>query len=374
MQLTCSQSELAQALSLVSRAVPAKPSHAILGNILLEAIGGGGKINLTAFDLVFGIKSSIEASVINPGTVAVPAKVFSDIVSKLPNGDISLHLEQIDDGTVLRIKHKRNKYDIRVVSADEFPTLPVSQSKPIAIQSSFLLSGLRATIFTASSDESKGVLTGVNLIIDKHLIRFGSTDGHRLSTIELDNELESIPASITIPAGSLAELEKVLSKTSASEDIVSLFIDDAQVIFEWNNQRLVARALESQFPDYRQLVPVQFDRMSQCDRKELISAIDRLASLNGSFVKIHFNSKSQQMALSSVAQSTGEGLDIIDAQISGDEVIICFNAEYLIEGLKSLSSSEVQIHSNQPLKPVVFTPVGGIKQRYLMMPIEERSL
>ena len=372
MQLTCKQSELSQAISLVSRAVPSKSSHPILGNILLEA--ADGKISLTAFDLTFGVKSSIDAGVAAPGAIAVPAKIFSDIVSKLPNGEISLNLDQVDDGTILRIKHKRNKYGIRVVDADEFPQLPVSESSPMLIAVDTLLTGLRGTLFAASPDESKQVLMGVNIAFDKHTIRFGSTDGHRLSTVELPNDSKLILPSLTIPASSLSELEKVLAKTNSGEGVVNLFVDDFQLIFEWQNQRLTTRALEAQFPDYRQLIPNQFSRLATCDRKDLISALDRLSSLNGSFVKIDFNPESQHLALSCVSQSTGEGLDIMDSQISGDPISICFNVEYILQGLKSIMSSEVQIHSSEPLKPVIFTPVGGIRQKYLMMPIEPRNL
>lgn len=370
MQLVCKQSELNQALSLVSRAVPAKPSHPILENILMDV--SDNKISFTGFDLSLGVKSTTDAVVTVPGCIAVPAKVLTDIVSRLPEGDVSLSLEQVGEGSILRIKHKRNKYDIRVVDPSEYPELPQASSNPITLQSSLLLSGLRGTIFAASPDESKGVLTGVNLRIDKTAIRFATTDGHRLSAVEIANEFDTSSASITIPAKSLSELEKMLAKTSASDDEIKLFIDDFQIIFEWGNQRLTTRALEAQFPDYPQLLPKQFEKTVTCDRKELISAIDRLSVLNVSnnTIQVDFDIESQQMKLHCISQSVGEGEEIIDCSVTGYDISVAFNADYLIEGLKSISSTEIQLNINKPLMPVVLNPVGGLKQRYLVMPVE----
>lgn len=374
MQLTCKQSELSQALSFVSRAVPAKPSHPILANILLEA--KDNKISLSGFDLSFGIKSSIDANVSIPGSVAIPSKVFIDIVSKLPDGEISLQLEHIDDSTVLKIKYKRNKYDIRVVNADEFPVLPVGESAPIVMRSPDLLIGLRSTIFSASPEESKGLLQGVNIAIDKSSIHFASTDGHRLSALEINNEADvKSSISITIPAKSLVELERMLAKTTKEEDEIKLFIDDFQIVFQWGNYRLTTRALEGLFPNYQQLIPKQFEKFATCDRKELISAIDRLSSLNpkNNIIQIDVDSENSAIELHCTSQDTGTGKEVLESQVSGSNISIAFNADYLIEGLKAIASTEIQIHMNQPLMPAVFTPVGGVKMKYLAMPVEMKG-
>ncbi|QNP30065.1 DNA polymerase III subunit beta [Cylindrospermopsis curvispora] len=382
MKLICSQSDLSTNLALVSRAVPSRPTHPILANVLLQADVKTNQVSLTAFDLSLGIRTSFTAEVIEGGAVALPAKILVDITSRLPEGDITLDDQSGDstaEGINFILKPKNGKYELRSMGAEEFPELPlIENSNPIQITTAALVEGLKGSLFATSSDETKQVLTGVHLTVKQDVLEFAATDGHRLAVLETINErpLENDEQlEVTVPARALRELQRMLNH-SASEEAVSLYLDEGQIVFAWQNQRLTSRTLEGQYPSYRQLIPRQFERQLVLERKQFISTLERIAILadqKNNIVKISMNTGDQEITLSCEAQDVGNATESMPAQISGDDIDIAFNVKYLLEGLKELPSTEIQMHLNQNLTPVIFTPLGGLKMTYLAMPVQLRN-
>ncbi|MCH4904466.1 DNA polymerase III subunit beta [Cylindrospermopsis raciborskii CHAB3438] len=382
MKLICSQSDLSTNLALVSRAVPSRPTHPILANVLLQADANANQVSLTAFDLSLGIRTSFTAEVIEGGAVALPAKILVDITSRLPEGDITLDDQSGDsttEGINFILKPKNGKYELRSMGAEEFPELPlIESSNPIQITTAALVEGLKGSLFATSSDETKQVLTGVHLTVKQDVLEFAATDGHRLAVLETINErpLENDEQlEVTVPARALRELQRMLNH-SASEEAVSLCLDEGQIVFAWQNQRLTSRTLEGQYPSYRQLIPRQFERQLVLERKQFISTLERIAILadqKNNIVKISMNTGDQEITLSCEAQDVGNATESMPAQISGEDIDIAFNVKYLLEGLKELPSTEIQMHLNQNLTPVIFTPLGGLKMTYLAMPVQLRN-
>ncbi|EFA71492.1 DNA polymerase III subunit beta [Cylindrospermopsis raciborskii S07] len=382
MKLICSQSDLSTNLALVSRAVPSRPTHPILANVLLQADVNTNQVSLTAFDLSLGIRTSFTAEVIEGGAVALPAKILVDITSRLPEGDITLDDQSGDsttEGINFILKPKNGKYELRSMGAEEFPELPlIESSNPIQITTAALVEGLKGSLFATSSDETKQVLTGVHLTVKQDVLEFAATDGHRLAVLETINErpLENDEQlEVTVPARALRELQRMLNH-SASEEAISLCLDEGQIVFAWQNQRLTSRTLEGQYPSYRQLIPRQFERQLVLERKQFISTLERIAILadqKNNIVKISMNTGEQEITLSCEAQDVGNATESMPAQISGEDIDIAFNVKYLLEGLKELPSTEIQMHLNQNLTPVIFTPLGGLKMTYLAMPVQLRN-
>jgi DNA polymerase-3 subunit beta len=380
MKLICPQSDLSSNISLVSRAVPTRPTHPVLANILLQADAETNQVSLTAFDLSLGIRTSFTAKVIEGGTIALPAKILLDIISRLPEGEITLDDQSGDDtgeGIIVTIKPKSGKYQVRAMSAEEFPELPVlGKDEVIALTTAALIEGLKGTLFATSSDETKQVLTGVHLTLKQDTLEFAATDGHRLAVLETNNERPvegSEQVEVTVPARALRELQRMLGHSSASEDTVAVYLDQGQVVFAWQNQQLTSRTLEGQYPAYRQLIPRQFERQVTLERKQFISTLERIAVLadqKNNIVKVSIDNANQEVTLSCEAQDVGSGTESMPAQISGEDIDIAFNVKYLMEGLKELPSSEIQIHLNKSLTPVIFTPLGGLKMTYLAMPVQ----
>jgi DNA polymerase-3 subunit beta len=271
MKLVCSQAELSASLQLVSRAVSARPTHPVLANVLLTADAGTGRLSLTGFDLSLGIQTSLPASVETSGTITLPSRLFGEIVSRLASDSpISLSCEEGQDQ--VELTSRSGSYQMRGLSAEDYPDLPLVQTgTPIRLQPEALIKGLRATLFASSGDEAKQLLTGVHLGLEGQSLECAATDGHRLSVLRLENassgaEDSGEGFSVTVPARSLRELERLLSAHSC-DDPVSLYCDRGQVVFLWADQVLTSRSLDGTYPNYRQLIPERFSRSLELDRR-----------------------------------------------------------------------------------------------------------
>ncbi|AFZ02629.1 DNA polymerase III subunit beta [Calothrix sp. PCC 6303] len=386
MKLVCTQNDLSTNLSLTSRAVPSRPTHPVLANVLLQADADTNQVSLTAFDLSLGIRTSFSAEVLQGGTIALPAKLLNDITSRLPDGEITLEDETAGanasggEGLIMTLTPQNGKYQVRAMDGGEFPELPVvGNDLSISLKASTLIEGLRGTLFATSGDETKQVLTGVHMKLLPDMLEFAATDGHRLAVVETDNE-NSEPGEnqfeVTVPARALRELERMLAHSAESEEAIALFFDQGQVVFEWQNQRLTSRTLDGQYPAYRQLIPRQFQREITIDRKQFLGTLERIAVLadqKNNLVKLSIDSAASEITLSVEAQDIGSAVESMSAQISGEDIDIAFNVKYLMEGLKALPSSEILIQLNSNLTPVIFTPLGGVKMTYLAMPVQLRN-
>ena len=376
MKLVCSQAELSSSLQLVSRAVAARPTHPVLANVLLTADAGTGRLSLTGFDLSLGIQTSLSASVATSGAITLPARLFGEIVSRMP-ADSPITLSCEDGSEQIELTSLSGSYQMRGMPADDFPELPLAQAgTPIKLDPEVLIKGLRATLFASSGDEAKQLLTGVHLGLDQNGLECAATDGHRLAVLRLQNASSSeAELDVTVPARSLRELERLLSSRGDS-DAVSLFCDRGQVVFQWADQVLTSRSLDGTYPNYRQLIPESFGRQLQVDRKGLLSALERVAVLadqHNNVVKLTSDPAAGQLSISADAQDVGSGSEAIGAQVSGDAIQIAFNVRYVLEGLKAMGCEQVQLQCNAPTTPVVLAPQDDSSFTYLVMPVQIRQ-
>lgn len=378
MKFSCPQAEFSTQFSLVSRAVPSRPSKPVLGNVLVSASTDTQQVTLTGFDETLGIQTTFTAQVHQSGSLTLPAKLLGDIVSRLPNEE--LDISEDDDEPVVTLSCSAGRYQVRGLSAEDYPKLPeVETSEPIKVSADALIEGLRGALFATSSDETKQVLTGVHLTADDESLEFAATDGHRLAVVQTVDEAGSAASTlkmdVTIPGKALRELERILQIYPSNEP-VAFQLDSTQVVFDLGQQRITTRLLEGQYPNYRQLIPKQFERQLTVDRKQLVSSLERIAVMadqRNNIVKLSVANETQSLALSVEAQEVGSGLETMPAQITGEDLDIAFNVRYLLEGLKALPTSEIQIQCNTATSPSVLTPLGGTKMTYLVMPVQIRS-
>ncbi|MEM8611640.1 MAG: DNA polymerase III subunit beta [Cyanobacteria bacterium P01_H01_bin.105] len=375
MKFVCSQGDLNTHLSIVSRAVPSRPNKPVLANILVKVDEEVQRITLTSFDETLGIQTSFSAHVDTGGVLTVPAKLLGDIVSKLPPED--LDLSQVESEPVITLTCSAGKYQVRGMEATDYPSLPLVEDGQVAsVSAESILEGLRGALFATSSDETKQVLTGVHVVAEPENLEFAATDGHRLAVVQsVDDSGVALSIDVTIPGKALRELERLLQAHQGAEPIALRF-NPTQVVFELGHQRITTRLLEGQYPNYRQLIPKQFERQLTLDRKQLISALERigvLADQRNNIVKLSINSSEQKLALSVEAQEVGNGREEMAAQITGDDLDIAFNVRYLLEGLRALPSAEVQLQCNAATSPAILTPVSGLQMTYLVMPVQIRS-
>ncbi len=416
MKLVCAQSDLSAKLSLLSRIVPSNPAHPVLANVLLTAIRGNeaeslaDRLGLTVFDLSLGMQVWIPAQVAMDGAITLPARFLNDIVSRLPNTPIEITSE----GLAATLTCASGHYQMQGIGAEEFPTLPeVENSEPMILPAATLVDGLQGSLFAASTDETKQVLAGLHLKTQVDQLEFAATDGHRLAVITSLDSVDSREIALTIPAKALRELERMLGRSSGADSrdgrwpvgdhratgeltrspgrspednpgeslpTVALRFDPSQVIFEFATSqgpgRLSCRLLEGQYPNYRQLIPQQFIRQVTVERSLLLGALERIAvfaARKNNIVKLKLISVDQQLALSAEVPEFGSSEELLDAQVSGEDLEIAFNVKYMIDGLKAMSSTEVQLQFNSETTPATISPLGGRQMTYLIMPIQIRT-
>lgn len=390
MKLVCSQAELSASLQLVSRAVAARPTHPVLANVLLTADAATGRLSLTGFNLNLGMQTSFPAAVESSGAITLPAKLFGEIVARLSSvNPITLHCEE--GGEQVELTSLSGSYRMRGMPADDFPDLPLVQSgTPIHIDGEALVKGLRATIFASSSDEAKQILTGVHLRLEGEGLECAATDGHRLAVLRLaqahgargvkvgadEGAGEAEPFSVTVPARSLRELERLLSGRPSREPL-SLFCDRGQVVVLWADQVLTSRSLDGTYPNYRQLIPGSFQRTIVLDRRAFTAALERVAVLadqHNNVVKLSAEPGRGRVTIRADAQDVGSGSEDLAAEIEGEEIEVAFNVRYLLDGLKVMTADRVALHCNAPTSPAVLSPVGEEDSfTYLVMPVQIRS-
>lgn len=384
MKFICTQTDLNTHLSLVNRAVSSRPSHPILGNVLLKADADTQCVTLTGFDLSLGVQTSFAAEVESGGTITLPAKLLSDIVARLPEGNLSIDNEEDELTTILTCSSGR--YQVRGMGAAEFPALPtLSDATEAQLPVEALIEGLRGSLFATSSDESKQVLTGVHVAAETDGLEFAATDGHRLAvvqTISPSDEKESaktqeksVQFDVTVPSKALRELERMLQMPGSS-DAIAVRFDQGQLTVEWDQRRLTSRLLDGQYPNYRQLIPRQFAIQMTLERRAFIGALERIAVLaiqKNSIVKLSLDTTRQELVVSVDAQDVGSAREVVSAQISGDDLEVAFNVVYLLDGLKVFTSNEVQMQFNTSTSPAIISPLGGAKMTYLVMPVQIRG-
>jgi DNA polymerase-3 subunit beta len=383
MKLVCSQAELSASLQLVSRAVAARPTHPVLANVLLTADAATNRLSLTGFDLHLGIQTTLPASVDTSGAITLPARLFGEIVTRL-SADSPITLSCEEGQEQMELTSRSGSYQMRGMSADDFPDLPLVQTgTPIQLDPAALVKGLRATLFASSADEAKQLLTGVHLHLDADGLECAATDGHRLAVLRLPHlQGETSPSlggdafAVTVPARSLRELERLLTGRPSS-DPLSLFCDRGQVVFLWADQVLTSRSLEGTYPNYRQLIPASFSRAVSLDRRAFTASLERVAVLadqHNNVVKISLDPAREVLTISVDAQDVGSGSEQLAAEMEGEPIDIAFNVRYLLDGLKVISSERVRMRCNAPTTPAVLSPVGeDADYTYLVMPVQIRA-
>lgn len=407
------QQLLSQHLSMVSRAVnPQVGKHyPVLLNVLLRADVKSNTLALAGYDLSMGIESRINegVNVTKSGMVAAPAKVLSDVISKLPQGD----LELVCDSRALQIRvvgRAAHVYKVRVMPPSDYPALPVVRTEDIIIPAEELLEGLKGVMFACASDDAAAVLKGVHMRLlpedDSSLVEYAATDGHRLS-VQAATKPSRVcfnPVSATLPKPALQELEKLvrlkargMSKMELSPEETSVALrvnnEHAQFVFGkrrgvWAACRVFTRLFDGVFPNYHDIVPKEFVKTFAMERIPLMEALTRLevvARYGTGVITFHFSPADKSLELTAEASGFGRGSERVACmQLHGpaelEEFQIAFNPKYVMDGLKNMPVAQVALQCSKSNTPAVFLPLPDpsapprephqYKGKYLIMPMQ----
>jgi DNA polymerase-3 subunit beta len=364
---------LAKGLGIVGRAVATRSTLPITSNVLIST--DEGRLKLAATNLEIALSSWIGAQVEEAGAITVPARLLADFVNSLPSEKIEMTLAP--RSRQLKLTCARNQATIAGVDADDFPPIPsVEDGGSVALDAAELHGAISQVIIAAATDDSRPVLTGVDLVMEGDELTLAAADGFRLSVRKL-----ALPKAVKerieviIPQRALAELNRLLPEESEPVHLM-LNATRTQALFRLKNVELVAQLIQGTFPNYSQLIP------EECTSKAIVDAAEflretRIASIfarDGSgIVRLQFTAGEDlqpgKVVISARAEEIGDNMGELDATIEGEPDKIAFNSRYLQDFLQVVGDGRVALEMNGPSRQGVLRPVGDERYVHVLMPM-----
>jgi DNA polymerase III subunit beta len=361
LRISLSRDELASRLAIVARGVSTRSAVLVLGGIQLRA--EGGRLNLAATDMELSLRASVDAAVDGEGTAVVPGRLLLDIARSLPDGDVTI--EHRPDEAVVVVTAGSANYRLHTYSAEDFPRLPDVEATPLhSVDRDVLVETVARVGRSASRDESRPVLTGILVRFEPGKVVMAATDSYRLAVKEtlVDASLPELEA--IIPARALQELSRI----AATADEVQLGLHDNHVVFGADGVWLTTRRIDGQFPNYRQLLPEQFEHEVLLPREEALEVVRRVSLMAQRNSPLRLRFADGELTVSAITQDVGEARESLPAPFTGDAMEIGFNAEFLRDGLDSVDSDSIKFKLISPLRPAVLEGESD-DYVYLIMPI-----
>jgi DNA polymerase III subunit beta len=367
MKLTVTRKELYEGLQIVSRAVSAHTTLPVLKNVLIEP--GTNAIKLSATDLELGVEVLVPATIAEGGPITVPARTFVEIIAALPEADVSLAADEQDN---LIISCRRSEYRIPGLTAEDFPALPeVGGNVSIQVTQPLMKDMIRQTALAASDDDTRPILTGICLVLQENRLRLVATDTHRLAVRTATVTEASGETTVIIPARAMNELMRVLDDNE--EAVLSVRVDQNQILFRTEKVTLVSRLIEGQFPKYERVIPATHSRRLTIQRDDFQSALRRariVAREAAAKDRILLSTEGENVVITSESADLGQAREEFEVAREGDEISIAFNATYLLEVLGVLNSEGLFLEMGEPLSPAVVRPVEGEDYLMVVMPMQ----
>ena len=363
MKLICSKSNLLHGVNIVSKAVPTRTTMAILECILIDA--SANEIKLTANDMELGIETKIEGEIAERGVIALDAKIFSEIVRKLPDSDVTI---ETDASFKTTITCEKAKFNIVGKSGDDFSYIPfIERNECISISQFTLKEVIRQTIFSIADNDNNKLMTGELFEIEENQLKVVSLDGHRISirNIELKNNYDH--KKVVVPGKTLQEVSKILP--GSAEEEVNIFLSENHIVFEFDKTVVVSRLIEGEYFKIDQMLSSDYETKVRVNKKEFLSCIDRATLLvkegDKKPIIVNITDSGMELKINSALGSMNEEIDI---QKQGKDLMIGFNPKFLIDALRVIDDEEVDLYMVNPKAPC-FIKNAEESYIYLILPV-----
>ncbi len=368
MRFTCEKSFLVQGLNIAGRTVSQKSSLSVLEGILCRAADG---LSLTGYNMETAITYCVEAEIHESGNCILPAKLFGDIIRRLPEGPVTV---SVDDNYKVSIRAGYASFSISAESAEDYPELPdVGTGRNIMIPQNKLKELISGTIFAVSENQGRPIHTGVKFEVEDDTISTIAVDGFRLArrTWHSDNTAGR-NFSFVVPAAGLKEVEKILTD---SDEETSFCLGSKHILFTIGDATLICRLLEGDFLDYRKVVPVNCPIKLVANVADLSSSIERVGLIVSEKYKSPVRCVFSDQVLQLRTNTTiGAAEDRCTIAGDGKELEIGFNVRYLADALRAVPSEEVCLELTNGLSPIVLTPVDEKYDfSYMVLPVRIKN-
>lgn len=370
MEFTIEKEVLSKGLHRVQGIIEKKGTMPILLNVLIEA--KGREINITATDLEVAFKERHTAEIKREGKVGILGKKLFEIVKELPEKIISLKLKE---NFWVEIKSGKSVFNIMGIEVEKYPSLPSydEQADFAEAPNKIINEMISKTIFAVSNDETRRNLMGVFMTQENkeenNFLRMVATDGYRLSMIDrpIDKEIKGIEKGILLPKKGLWELAKILDEDGEK---ILVGVKQNNFIVKNGKKSLIIRLLDADFPDYQQVIPEKTKIKFSLKRNEFLESLKRVSILASEKTKgVKFNLRDKIMELSSYNPEIGEAKEEISAEYKGEELVVGFNARFVLEALDNFESEDVIIAMEDANSPAIFKPVGDDLHKCIIMPM-----
>lgn len=379
MQLSCTHEHLGIALSYLEWVVGKQSHLPILSNILFEA--EAGKLRLCATNLEIGVTTVVPAKVEEEGKMVIPVKVLLNFVHNIDPDQI-VHIQQ--EGSQMVIENGKDEIRIQSMESKDFPIIPEYTGEyPVTMEGGVFEETLRRVVFAASTNESRMELTGVALTLSLSGVSLAATDSFRLAEYtppiiegqlidSLTQLLEVEGGTLIFPVDTLQELGRIIQ---ANPTLVSMALAESQLFFRIGDTQVVSRIIQGRYPDYRQIIPTEFQQTVRVPKPELVRALKMATSFaqySGGEVKCHFLAEESMLEISTLSSGIGEQRTRISlGEGVMEEREFVFQARHLLEGVNVLNGESITFRMNGKDAPALLSGVDGEKHFYLVMPIRK---
>lgn len=363
MKLVCSKSNLLTGVQIVSKAISNKTTMSILECIMVDATKG--MITLTANDMDLGIETIIEGDIIDSGFIALDAKIFLEIVRKLPDSDISI---ETDSSCKTVITCEKAKFTIIGKTGEDFSYLPIVEKEDsIAISQFTLKEVVRQTIFSISDNDNNKLMTGELFEINGNEMKVVSLDGHRISIRKIELREDYAPKKVIVPGKTLSEVSKILP--GGADSVVTISFTPKHIVFEFEKTTVVSRLIEGEYFRIDQMLSSDYETKVKINKKEFLNCIDRATLLvkegDKKPIIINITDETMELKINSILGSMNEDIDI---EKQGKDLMIGFNPKFLIDALRVIDDEEVELYMVNPKAPC-FIKNPQESYIYLILPV-----
>ena len=368
MKLIFTKSSLNKAVGIVMKAVPTRTTMSILECILIDA--STNEIKFTANDMELGIETIVEGEIIEKGKVAIDAKIFSEIVRKLPDNDITI---ETDDNYTSTITCEKSKFNIAGKSGDDFSYLPVIiKEKNISLSQFTLKETINQTIFCTSPNDNNKMMTGELFEVKDNVLKVVGLDGHRIAIRNINLSGNADDVKVVVPGKTLNEISKILS--SDAESVVNIYFTNNHILFEFDNTMVVSRLIEGEYFKINQMLSSDYETKVVINKKEFLDSIDRANLLiregDKKPIIINITDGSLEVKVQSAIGSLNEDIDI---NKEGKDIMIGFNPKFLMDALRIIDDEEVDLYMMNPKSPC-FIKDADETYIYLILPVNFNSV
>lgn len=362
MNIICSKQKLQEGISIVTKAITGKTTMPVLEGIYIEATKEG--LTLIGSDMDVSIETKVEADVIQEGRIVIDAKIFSEIIRKLPNSDVKIEIVENDR---IQIACEKSLFNVVFMNQADYPALPsINENITVEVPQNLLKNMIKGTSFAIAQDEARPILQGILFEVkDKHL-NLVALDGYRLAVrtelLDIDDNIE-----VVIPGKTLNEVSKILEDNS---DIVKITFTNNHILFNLNNTKIISRLLDGKFVNYSSLLPSEYKLLININRQEFQNGLERasLMAKDGNSNLIKLDIQDETVIVSSNSQ-LGKVREEVAINLQGEGIQIAFNSRYILDVLKTMEDENVVLEMSSSVSPCVIRGEQTNNAKYLVLPV-----